>query len=55
MTNDSAMDRLHSASGRLFIAAAAFLTLVVLAGFGLLAPASTPGYKCTGRGRSRDR
>ena len=43
MTNDSAMDRLHSASGRLFIAAAAFLTLVVLAGFGLLAPASTPG------------
>jgi len=43
MTNDSAMDRLSSVSGRLFIAAAAFLTLAVLAGFGLVAPASTPG------------
>ncbi len=43
MTNDSAMERLSSMSGRLFIAAAAFLLLAVLAGFGLLAPASTPG------------
>ncbi|MDS0220203.1 ABC transporter permease [Haloarcula sp. S1AR25-5A] len=37
------MDRLRSASGRLFIAAVALLTLVALAGFGLLAPESTPG------------
>ena len=43
MTDDSAMDRLSSMSGRLLIAAAAFLSLAVLAGFGLLAPASTPG------------
>ncbi len=43
MTDDSAMDRLRSASSRVLIAAAAFLTLAVLAGFGLFAPASTPG------------
>ena len=43
MTDDSAMDRLSSMSGRLLIAVAAFLSLSVLAGFGLLAPASTPG------------